>query len=49
MNENKEKHKTLETDSQRLQILKLLETENKIAICFILKEIKDKPENMSMK
>ena len=38
MHENKEKHKTLETDSQRLQILKLIETENKIAICIILKK-----------
>lgn len=48
MHENKEKHKTLETDSQRLQILKLLETENKIAIYIILKK-KRQTENMSMR
>ena len=49
MNENQQKHKIIEIDPQRLQILELLETENKIAICVIRKEIKDKPENMSMK
>lgn len=49
MNENQQKHKIIETDPQRLQILELLETENKIAICVMCKEIKDKPENMIRK
>lgn len=49
LNKNKQKYKIPEMGSQRLQILELLETEEKMAKCIISKEIKNKPENLCMK